>query len=168
MVTAACKDGASIAAIAKAAGITRQTVYNWTTDYGGADRLTASYGTPLTELPVQRPHALQGAPVLILSKRRGKWDGRLGKAVGYAGDRLGVRITGKIADVIAESWALAGDSSGDGRRPEAGDLVIGPEATLGTVLPDTGDHGDIVVDVNGSTSRCSWWAIVLPAAADAD
>ena len=74
-------------------------------------------------MPVQRPETVKGAPVLILGtrrKRRFVWDGRRGKAAGYAGDRLGVSVPGKIADVIAESWALAGDASGQGRRPRTG------------------------------------------------
>jgi hypothetical protein len=87
------------------------------------------------------------APVLILSSRHRKgltvWDGRIGVASGYAGDQLGVRIPGKIADVIAESWALAGDPSGAGRRPAAGDPVICPDGTLGTVAPSTGHEGGI-------------------------
>jgi hypothetical protein len=46
------------------------------------------------------------------------------KAVAYAGDRLGVSVPGRIVDVIDESWALAGDASGAGRRPHIADRVI--------------------------------------------
>ena len=91
-----------------------------------------------------------------------KWDGRFGKASGYAGDRLGVSIPGKIVDVIAESWALAGDSSGEGCRPDSGDLVICPDGTLGTVVDGAGTDGDIHIEADGQVSRCTWWAVVLP------
>jgi hypothetical protein len=165
-VTAARAAEVPIASIAKAAGVTRQTVYNWSSDYGRASQLTVSASTGLTELPVQRPRAVKGAPVLVLSSRhrRGlmKWDGRFGKASGYAGDRLGVSIPGKIVDVIAESWALAGDSSGEGCRPDSGDLVICPDGTLGTVVDGAGTDGDIHIEADGQVSRCTRWAVVLP------
>lgn len=126
-VTAACAAEVPIASIAKAAGVTRQTVYNWSAEYGQGYGLTVAAGADLAALPVQRPRAAKRAPVLILGTRRGRrlaWDGRRGTAAGYAGDRLGVSVPGKIMDVIAESWALAGDSSGAGRRPRTGDRVI--------------------------------------------
>jgi hypothetical protein len=164
-VTAARAAEVPIASIAKAAGVTRQTVYNWSSEYGRASQLTVSASTGLTELPVQRPRAVKGAPVLVLSSRhrRGlmKWDGRFGKASGYAGDRLGVSIPGKIVDVIAESWALAGDSSGEGCRPDSGDLVICPDGTLGTVVDGAGTDGDIHIEADGQVSRCTRWAVVL-------
>ena len=166
-VTAARAAEVPIASIARAAGITRQTVYNWSTEYGRASQLTVSAGTSLDDLPIQRPRAVKKAPVLILSSRHRKglpiWDGRRGRAAGYAGDQLGVSVLGKIVDVIAESWALAGDSSGDGRRPEIGDLVICPDGTLGTVAPGSGADGGIDVERAGAVSRVDWWAIVLPA-----
>jgi DNA-binding phage protein len=165
-VTAARAAEVPMASIARAAGVTRQTVYNWSSDYGSATQLTVSASTALTDLPVQRPRTVKGAPVLVLSsrKRRGLlvWDGRQGKAVGYAGDELGVKIPGKIVDVIARSWALAGDSSGEGRRPDNGDLVICLDGTVGTVVASTGTDGAIDVDVDGQVSRCEWWAILLP------
>src|SRR6266511_1391754 len=116
-VTAARAGDVPIASIAKAAGVTRQTVYNWSTDYSVAgDALTVSAHTRLAELPTQRPHVTKGAPVLVLTRsrlsRRPTWDGHLGKAIRYAGDLLGVSVPGKIVDVIAHSWALVGDSAG--------------------------------------------------------
>ena len=123
-VTAACAEEVPIASIAKVAGITRQTVYNWSRSYGQGYALAVAPGAQLEDLPVQRPRAVKGAPVLILgTRRRGRlvWNGHRGKAVAYVGDRLGVSVPSKIADVIAESWALAGDSSGAGRRPRTGD-----------------------------------------------
>ena len=84
--------------------VTRQTVYNWSADYGQGYGLTVAPGTKLASLPVQRPQAIKGAPVLILGiRRKGHliWDGRRGKAAGYAGDELGVTVPGKIMDVIA-------------------------------------------------------------------
>jgi hypothetical protein len=65
-------------------------------------------------------------------------------------------------DVIADSWALAGDSSGSGYRPHPGDLVICKDGTLGTVEADTGADGGILVEADGQVTRHSWWAIVLP------
>lgn len=165
-VTAAVAAEVPIASIARAAGVTRQTVYNWSADYGRGSQLAVSAGTQLAELPVQRPRAVKGAPVLVLSSRRRKgvqvWDGRHGKAAGYAGDQLGVSIPGKIVDIIADSWALVGDSSGAGRRPGAGDLVICKDGTLGTVAAGTGTDGDILVEADGQVSRRGWWAVVLP------
>lgn len=156
----------SIASIAKAAGVTRQTVYNWSSSYGRGSQLTVSASTHLTELPVQRPRAVKEAPVLVLSSRHRRgvqvWDGRYGKVAGYAGDMLGVSIPGKIVDVIAESWALVGDSSGAGRRPRIGDLVICQDGTLGTVAAATGTDGDLLVEADGQVSPRSWWAIILP------
>jgi hypothetical protein len=162
-VTAALAAELPIAAIAKAAGVTRQTVYNWSAAYGRGRELAVSASTLLEDLPVQRPQAVRGAPVLILSRRRGKWDGRIGKAITYAGDELGVSIPGKIVDVIASSWALAGDSSGAGRRPSPGDLVICQDGALRTVTTTTAADGDIEVETDAQVSSCSWWAIVLPA-----
>ena len=110
-VTAAVAARVPIASIAKAAGVTRQTVYNWSTDYGQGPGLTVAAGTHLASLPVQRPQAAKGAPVLILGiRRKGRlgWDGRRGTASGYAGDELGVSVRGKIMDVIAASWRTAG------------------------------------------------------------
>jgi transposase-like protein len=165
-VAAACAADVPIASIARTAGVTRQTVYNWSADYGVAGGLAVSATTPLGELPIQRPRAVKKAPVLILTRRRGMsklvWDGRCGKAAGYAGDRLGVTVPGKIVDVIAESWALVGDSTGEGRRPDIGDLVICRDGRLGTVHSDTGPDGDIQVEIDGIVFACSWWAIVLP------
>ncbi len=169
-VTAARAGDVPIASIAKAAGVTRQTVYNWSTDYSVAgDALTVSAHTRLAELPTQRPHVTKGAPVLVLTRsrlsRRPTWDGHLGKAIRYAGDLLGVSVPGKIVDVIAHSWALVGDSAGEGRRPDPGDLVICiPDGTIGTVADSTGPAGTIdVIEVDGVT-RCSRWALVLPGA----
>jgi len=174
-VTAARQADVPIAAIAKAAGVTRQTVYNWSQDYdprGGS--LTVSDHTRLTELPTQRPRTAKGAPVLVLTRSRfpggrPKWDGHIGKAVMYAGDMLGVTVPGKIVDIIAHSWALIGDASGNGPRPHPGDRVIclpddgDTAAALGTVADSTGPAGPIdVIEVEGMT-RCNQWAIVLPA-----
>ena len=76
-VTAAVTAQVPIASIAKAAGVTRQTVYNWGVSYGQGHGLTVAAGTHLASLPVQRPRAVKGAPVLILGVRR---KGRLGRA----------------------------------------------------------------------------------------
>ncbi len=164
-VTAARAAEVPIASIAKAAGVTRQTVYNWSAEYGQGYGLTVAPGADLAALPVQRPRAAKRAPVLILGTRRGRrlaWDGRRGTAAGYAGDRLGVSVPGKIMDVIAESWALAGDSSGAGRRPRTGDRVICEDGVLATVEDALGDRGDIRVVADGRLRAESWWAIVLP------
>jgi len=165
-VTAARAADVPIASIARAAGVTRQTVYNWSVSYGCATKLTVSASTTLTDLPTQRPKAVKGAPVLILSSRIRKglkqWDGRLGQASGYAGDELAVRVPDKIVDVIAGSWALIGDSSGAGQRPDAGDFVICDDGTLGIVKGNPATWGDIKVEQDGSVSRRAWWAIVLP------
>ena len=59
-VTAAVAAEVPIASIAKAAGVTRQTVYNWSADYGRGNQLAVSASTHLTELPVQRPRAVKG------------------------------------------------------------------------------------------------------------
>jgi len=164
-VTAARAAEVPIASIAKAAGITRQTVYNWCASYGSGYGLAVAPGTVLEELPIQRPRTVKGAPVLILgTRRRGRltWNGHRGKAVAYAGDRLGVRVPSKIVDVIAESWALAGDSSGAGRRPRTGDRVICEGGVLATVVDATGEGGGIQVVADGKLRTESWWAIVLP------
>ena len=103
--------------------------------------------------------------MLILgTRRRGRltWNGHRGKAVRYAGDQLGVSVPSKIVDVIAESWALAGDSSGAGRRPRTGDRVICEDGVLATVEDVSGDNGDIQVVAGGKLRVASWWAIVLP------
>jgi hypothetical protein len=165
-VTAAVAARMPIASIAKAAGVTRQTVYNWSTDYGQGPGLTVAAGTHLASLPVQRPQAAKGAPVLILGIRRKghlAWDGRRGTAAGYAGDELGVSVPGKIMDVIATSWALAGDASGTGQRPRTGDRVILEDGVLATVEDADGDpSGNIQVVADGKLLTRSWWAIVLP------
>ena len=165
-VTAAVAARVPIASIAKAAGVTRQTVYNWSTDYGQGPGLTVAAGTHLASLPVQRPQAAKGAPVLILGiRRKGRlgWDGRRGTASGYAGDELGVSVRGKIMDVIAASWALAGDASGAGQRPRTGDRVILEDGVLATVEDADGDPGgNIRVVADGKLLTRSWWAIVLP------
>lgn len=164
-VTAARAAEVPIASIAKAAGVTRQTVYNWSAEYGQGYGLTVAPGADLAALPVQRPRAAKRAPVLILGTRRGRrlaWDGRRGTAAGYAGDRLGVSVPGKIMDVIAESWALAGDSSGAGRRPRTGDRVICEDGVHATVEDAPGDRGDIRIVADGRLRAESWWAIVLP------
>ncbi len=164
-VTAARAAEVPIASIAKAAGVTRQTVYNWSTDHGQGYTLAVAPGAHLEDLPVQRPRAVKGAPVLILgTRRRGhlKWNGHRGKAMAYAGDRLGVRVPSKIVDVIAESWALAGDASGAGRRPRTGDRVICEDGVLATVEDASGESGDIQVVAGGKLRAESWWAIVLP------
>ena len=165
-VTAAVAARVPIASIAKAAGVTRQTVYNWSTDYGQGPGLTVAAGTRLASLPVQRPQAAKGAPVLILGiRRKGRlgWDGRRGTASGYAGDELGVSVRGKIMDVIAASWALAGDASGAGQRPRTGDRVILEDGVLATVENPGGDPGgNIRVVADGRLLTRSWWAIVLP------
>ena len=112
-------------------------------------------GTHLASLPVQRPQAVKGAPVLILGtrrKRRLAWDGRRGTAASYAGDRLGVRVPGKIADVIAGSWALTGDASGAGQRPRTGDRVILEEGVLATVEDTNGDP--TAASVSWQTDSC--------------
>jgi len=163
-VTAAVAAEVPIASIAKVAGVTRQTIYNWSADYGQGYGLAVAAATDLASLPVQRPQAVKGAPVLILGTRRRRqlvWDGRRGKAAGYAGDRLGVSVPGKIVDVIAESWALAGDASGAGQRPGTGDRVILEDGVLGTV-EDPGDDGGIRVVAGGELLTRNWWAIVLP------
>src|SRR5260370_2700570 len=105
-VTAAVAAEVPIASIAKAAGVTRQTVYNWSADYGQGYGLTVAAGTRLASLPVQRPQAVKGAPVLILGVRRKGhlvWDGRRGTAAGYARDERGVSGPAQILDVIARS-----------------------------------------------------------------
>jgi hypothetical protein len=165
-VTAAVAAQVPIASIARAAGVTRQTVYNWSIDYGQGPGLTVAAGTHLASLPVQRPRAAKGAPVLILgTRRKGRlaWDGRRGTASGYAGDELGVSVPGKIIDVIAASWALAGDAAGAGQRPRTGDRVILEQGVLATVEDAGGDHGGrIQVVADGRLLTSSWWAIVLP------
>jgi len=165
-VTAAVAARVPIASVARAAGVTRQTVYNWSTDYGQGPGLTVAAGTRLASLPVQRPQAAKGAPVLILGiRRKGRlgWDGRRGTASGYAGDELGVSVRGKIMDVIAASWALAGDASGAGQRPRTGDRVILEDGVLATVENPGGDPGgNIRVVADGRLLTRSWWAIVLP------
>ena len=165
-VTAAVAARVPIASIAKAAGVTRQTVYNWSTDYGQGPGLTVAAGTHLASLPVQRPQAAKVAPVLILGiRRKGRlgWDGRRGTASGYAGDELGVSVRGKIMDVIAASWALAGDASGAGQRPRTGDRVILEDGVLATVEDADGDPGgNIRVVADGKLLTRSWWAIVQP------
>ena len=104
--------------------------------------------------------------MLILGTRRKRhlaWDGRRGTAVGYAGDRLGVRVSGKIVDVIAESWALAGDASGTGQRPRTGDRVILEDGVLATVEDADGDPDCCIrVVADGKLLARNWWAIVLP------
>lgn len=177
-VTAARQADEPIATIAKAAGVTRQTVYNWSQGYAqGQAGLTVSDRTPLAELPTQRPRTVKGAPVLVLTRSkfpagRPKWDGHIGKASGYAGDLLGVSVPSKIVDVIAHSWALIGDANGNGARPEPGDRVIclpdddagDMSAALGTVADSTGPDGPIdVLELDGMT-RCHRWALVLSAA----
>jgi hypothetical protein len=179
-VTAARQADEPIATIAKAAGVTRQTVYNWSRDYDrGSAGVTVTDRTSLAELPTQRPRAVKGAPVLVLTRSkfptgRPKWDGHMGKAAGYAGDMLGVTVKGKIVDIVAHSWALIGDASDKGSRPEPCDRVIclpndnadDMSAALGTVADSTGPHGPIeVIELAGMT-RCQRWAIVLPAASD--
>ena len=166
VVTAAVAAQVPIASIAKAAGVTRQTVYNWSADYGQGYGLTVAPGTKLASLPVQRPQAVKGAPVLILGiRRKGHlvWDGRRGRAAGYAGDELGVTVPGKIMDVIAASWALVGDASGAGQRPRIGDRVILEDGVLATVEDAGGDaDGNIRVVADGNLLSRSWWAIALP------
>jgi transposase-like protein len=165
-VTAAVAARVPIASVARAAGVTRQTVYNWSTDYGQGPGLTVAAGTHLASLPVQRPQAAKGAPVLILGiRRKGRlsWDGRWGTASGYAGDELGVSVRGKIMDVIAASWALAGNASGVGQRPRTGDRVILEDGVLATVEDSGGDPGgNIRVVADGKLLTRSRWAIVLP------
>ena len=169
-VTAAVAADLPVASIAKVAGITRQTVYNWSADYGRGYGLTVAAGICLSGLPVQRPQAVRGAPVLILGTRRKRhlaWDGRRGTAAGYAGDRLGVSVPGKIVDVIAESWALAGDASGEGQRPCQGDRVILEDGVLATVEDSgRGSSGNIRVVADGKLLTKGWWAIVLPGIAN--
>ncbi|HYZ55215.1 MAG TPA: hypothetical protein VE733_17175 [Streptosporangiaceae bacterium] len=99
-VTAARTAEVPIASIAKAAGTTRQTVYNWSADYGQEDGLTVAPGAHLEALPVQRRRAAKKAPVLIMGTRRKGhlvWDGRRGTAVGYA-------VTGSRSPSQARSW----------------------------------------------------------------
>src|SRR5260370_40772514 len=69
-VTAAVAAQGPIAPIAKDAGVTRQTVYNWSADYGQGGGLAVAAGTALASLPGQRPEAPRGAPVPILAPRR--------------------------------------------------------------------------------------------------
>ena len=96
-------------------------------------------------------------------KRRLAWDGRRGTAACSAGDRLGVRVPGKIADVIAESGALTGDASGGRPAPRTGDRVIREEEMLATVEDADGDpDGSIRIVADGQLSTRNWWAIVLP------
>jgi hypothetical protein len=165
-VTAAVAAKVPIASIARVAGVTRQTIYNWSADYGQGYGLAVAAGTHLASLPVQRPQAVKGAPVLILGMRRKRhllWDGRRGTAAGYAGERLGVSVPGKIMDVIAESWALAGDASGAGQRPQTGDRVILEDGVLARVEDvDGASGGNIRVVADGKLLTRSWWAVVLP------
>lgn len=164
-VTAARAAGVPIAPIAHAAGVTRQTIYNWSATYGLGYGLTVTPRIDLDELPVQRPHAVKKAPVLIMGLRRKgrlKWDGRRGTASGYAGDMLAVRVNSKIMEVFAGSWALAGDATGAGRRPRAGDRVICEDGFLATVEDAGGDRGEIRVVADGQLRTEKWWAIVLP------
>src|ERR1700734_663667 len=98
-VTAAVAAQMPIVSIAKAAGVTRQTVYNWSASYGQGHGLTVAAGADLASPPVQRPQAIKGAPVPTRGPRRkGRlvWDGRRGRMAGYAGDELGVTVPGKI------------------------------------------------------------------------
>lgn len=176
-VTMARQADEPIAAIAKAAGVTRQTVYSWSQAYEqGSPGLAVSDRTPLAELPTQRPRAVKGAAVLVLTRSkfpsgRPKWDGHIGKAAGYAGDMLGVSVPSKIVDVIAHSWALIGDVSGEGPRPQPGDRVVclpddetgDMRAALGTVADSTGPTGPIDVIESDGVTRCNRWAIVLAA-----
>jgi hypothetical protein len=164
-VTAARSAGLATAAIAQAGGVTRQTVYNWCESYGRGYGLTVTPRTELEALPVQRPRALKKEPVLVLQvRRRGRlhWDGRRGTATGYAGDMLGVSVPDRIVDVFAWSWALAGDSSGVGRRPHAADRVVCEDGILATVEDASGDYGDIQVVADGELRAEKWWAIILP------
>jgi len=74
-----------------------------------------------------------------------------------------IRVPGKIADVIAESWALTGDASGAGQRPRTGDRVILAEGVLATVEDADGDpDGSIRIVADGQLLTRNWWAIVLP------
>jgi hypothetical protein len=176
-VTAARQADEPIAAIAKAAGVTRQTVYTWSEHFNqGNSSPAVSDRMSLADLPTQRPRAAKGAPVLVLTRAkfpagRPKWDGHIGKVVGYPGDFLGVSVPGKIVDIIAFSWALVGDAAGNGARPHPGDRVIvlpddntgDMSAALGTVADSTGPDGPIdVIEFDGVT-RCNRWAIVLTA-----
>jgi hypothetical protein len=95
--------------------------------------------------------------------RRPAWDGRLGTAARYAGDRLGVSVDGKIADVIAESWALTGDASGAGQRSRTWARVILEDRVLATVEDGDGDPGGCIrVVADRKLLTTNWWAIVLP------
>jgi hypothetical protein len=69
-VTAAVAAQVPVASIAKVAGVTRQTVCNWSADYGQGGGLAVAAGAGLASLPAQRPEAPKGAPVLILGARR--------------------------------------------------------------------------------------------------
>jgi hypothetical protein len=57
----AARRGSPVAAIVKAAGVTRQAVGNWSAGYGPGPRLVS--------LPVRRPGRSRGAPVLIVGAR---------------------------------------------------------------------------------------------------
>jgi transposase-like protein len=165
-VTAAVAAEVPVASIARSAGVTRQTVYNWSADYGQGYGLAVAPGAQLASLPVQRPQAVKKAPVLILgTRRRGHliWDGRRGSAAGYAGDRLGVSVQGKIWEVTAVWGGGGGDTPGAAPPPRTGDRVILEDGVLATVEDADGDSGgNIQAVAGGQLLTRSWWAIVLP------
>jgi hypothetical protein len=160
-VSAAREAGVPITSIAEAAGVTRQTVYNWLTEQGTSHRLVVPARPELLKLATQRPAAPPGTPVLLLNRLRRRsvlvWDGRAGESDGYTDDRLRVGVHGRVTPVLADSWALVGDSTGRGDRPGPGVTVIRRDGTLATVHRDS-PAGDLLVDANGTVSRCSWWA----------
>lgn len=149
-VLAARLAGVPVKAIAKAAGITRQTVYTWAS---------------LAGLPVQRPRTPWKAPVLLLHRLDGNgrmvWEGREGVVdSNWAGGRVKVALPGNPIAVVADSWARIGDHTSGGKlRPSTGDIVI-CDNTLGIVVEHTGLGGCIRVTTAGKTRLCTRWALV--------
>src|SRR5260370_9723121 len=69
-VTAAVAAQVPIASIAKVAGVTRQTVYNWSADYGQGGGLAVAAGTDLASWPERHPASPDRAAAPTLGTRR--------------------------------------------------------------------------------------------------
>ena len=113
-----------------------------------------------------------GGWLAIMAVRPVEAGPRVAEKSGRSGRRWRLRILspawrlpwphGLLVDVIAESWALAGDSSAARRRPRTGDRVICEGGVLATVVDASGEEGDVQVVADGKLRTKSWWAIVLP------